>query len=563
MTKIKSLLKPLFLVTFLSLIGINNANAESSIKPEISTTNAEFVYKYLLAEIAGQRGDLSLASQLFLDLAKKTRDPRIAERAARSAAYARQQNLALEAATLWADLDPESLEAQQASSQLLIATGDVQSAIPHIKKLLAKDSMRANGFLYINDLLGNQQDKKAMFTFVKELAQPYPESTEAQFALARAAWLAEDSIAAKAALAKTSALRPGWEPSAQMQGQVIAKDSPDEAVIFYQDFLKQYPDAHKVRMNYAKLLVSLKRHKEAKPEFIKLTEGAKGNAETSAVVGLLSLEANEFDMAEKYLQQALDNDFHDPEQLYIYLGRTAERQKNDTKALQWYNQVKVGNRHYLDAKFAIADVIVRKQNLDAAITMLDELKELTVEQRLVVAQMQSGMLAQADRHQDAYALIKKTINTIPNTPQLIYDYAMAAERIGKLDEMEKELRKVIQLQPDYAAAYNALGYSFADRNINLTEAKTLIETAIKLSPGDHYILDSLGWVEYRLGNYAVAIEHLRKAHSIQADPEISAHLGEVLWKQGLQKEAKHIWENALKDFPKNNILVSTSKKFKP
>lgn len=172
------------------------------------------------------------------------------------------------------------------------------------------------------------------------------------------------------------------------------------------------------------------------------------------------------------------------------------------------------------------------------------------------------MLVQERRYQEAYDLLKKTVNTIPNTPQLLYDYAMAAERIGKLNEMEAELRKVIQLQPDFAAAYNALGYSFADRDINLNEAKTLIETALKLSPGDHYILDSLGWIEYRLGNYAVAIEHLRKAHNIQEDPEISAHLGEVLWKQGLQEEAKHIWEKALKSFPDNNILVGTSKKFR-
>lgn len=555
-------IKKLFLVALLSVIGLSNAHANDSVAPEIATTNAEFVYKYLLAEIAGQRGDLSLASQLFLDLAKKTRDPRIAKRAARSAAYARQQRLALDAAILWAELDPESLEAQQASSQMLISTGDIQSAIPHIKKLLSKEKMRAQGFLYINDLLSNQKDKKATYAIIKELAQPYPQSTEAQFALARAAWQAQDKEAAKTALINANALRPGWEPSAQMQGQVLASESPDEAVTFYQDFLNKYPDAHSMRMSYAKLLVNLKRHAEAKPEFIKLSESAKNNPETSAVVGLLSLEANEFAMAKKYLQQALDSGFHDREQLYIYLGRTAEREKNDDEALEWYSQVLTNNKHYLEARFSAANVIARTKNIDAAIGMLGDLQQLTIQQRLAVAQVQASMLVQEKRHQEAYDLLKKTVNTIPNTPQLLYDYAMAAERIGKLDEMEIELRKVIQLQPDLAVAYNALGYSFADRNINLNEAKTLIETALKLSPGDHYILDSLGWVEYRLGNYAAAVEHLRKAHSIQADPEISAHLGEVLWKQGLEDEAKNIWEKALEHFPENNILVSTSKKFK-
>ncbi len=550
-------IKLLLLALVFSFAGISHAKAEA----EIKKTNAEFVYKYLLGEIAGQRGDLSLASQLFLDLAKKTQDPRLAERATRSAAFARQRNLALEAATLWAKLDPDSVEAQQASSQMLIASGDVKSAVPHIKKLLAKEKMRAHGFLLINDLLNKQEDKKAMYQIVQELAQPYPNSVEASFALARAAWLADDKAAAKAALTRADEIKPGWEPAAQMQGQILAKESPDAAITFYQNFLGKHPKSNGVRMNYAKLLVNQKRNKEAKAEFIKLTDSAKGNAEINAVVGLLSYEANELDMAEKYLQQALDFGFHDPEQLYIYIGRTADKKKNSKKAIEWFDKVPTGNKHYLEAKLSTADVIARTKNLDAAISMLDNVKDLTNEQRLVVVQTQAAMLAQDKRHEDAYELIKKTVNSVPNTPQLLYDYAMAAERIGKIDEMEKELRKVIQLQPDYAAAYNALGYSYADRNINLIEAKTLIETAIKLAPGDHYIMDSLGWVEYRLGNYAAAINHLQKAHDIQADPEISAHLGEVLWKQGRQEEARKIWDTALKNFPENNTLVSTSNKF--
>ena len=551
----------LIVVLYLSVMSINSALAQSSVKPSITEANAEFVYKYLLGEIAGQRGDLSLASQLFLDLAKKTRDPRLAERAAKTAAYGRQQRLALDAATLWAELDPSSVEAQQATSQMMISTGDIQSAVPHIKELLSKEESRAATFLYLNDLLRNQKDKKAVLTTIKELAQPYPASAEAHFAVAEAAWFAQDMDAAESAIKQASQLRPDWEASAQMQGQILAKKSPEKAVDFYKGFLNKNPIANNLRMDYAKLLVRLKRYEEAKPEFIKLTEFEKDNPDTNAVVGLLSLEANELDMAEQYLQQSMRNGFKDPEKIYMYLGITADRKKNKSKALEWYGKIDKSNQHYLEAQLATASIIAQTKNTDAAISMLDNLAELTAVQEIVVAQAQASLLVQDKRHQEAFELIKKTINTIPNTPQLIYDYAMAAERIGKLDLMENELRKVIQLQPDFSAAYNALGYSFADRNINLKEAKTLIETAQKLSPSDHYILDSLGWVEYRLGNYAVAVEHLRKAYSVQEDPEISAHLGEVLWKQGLQEEAKNIWGKALKAFPENSTLVSTYKKF--
>lgn len=535
------------------------ARAESP-APTITSANAEFVYKYLLAEIAGQRGDVTLASQLFLDLAKQTRDARLAERAARAAAYANQPGIALQSATLWAELDPNSLEAQQASSQLLVASGNLKQAKPHIQKLLAKEETRANGFLYLNSLLANQKDKNEVLKAITEFAAPYPKLPEAHFAIAQAAWFADNAELTKKELTLADKLRPGWEVNAQMQGQILLKESPEKAITFYQDFLKKYPKANDVRMSYAKLLVSQKRHAEAKPEFVKLVETSNGSPEISAVVGLLSLESNDYLMADKYFQQSIASGFKDPDQLYVYLGRSAERQKNDAMALTWYDKIQSGE-HYLEGRFSAANVIARTKNVDAAIKMLDEVDELTPEQQITVIQTEANMLSQAKRNKESFDLIEKAAQNWPDSTELSYDYAMAAERVGKLDLMESELRKVIKLKPDFAAAYNALGYSFADRNVKLSEAKILVETALKLQPNDHYMLDSLGWVHYRMGNLALAAEALRKAYEIQADPEIAAHLGEVLWKQGLQEEAKKIWANALKDFPENDVLVATSKKF--
>ncbi|HNV88722.1 MAG TPA: tetratricopeptide repeat protein [Methylotenera sp.] len=559
MPQIKKIVTAL-LIGFAGVSSLNAA-AEPKAAPAITTANAEFVYKYLLGEIAGQRGEITLASQLFLDLAKQTRDPRLAERAARAAAYGNQPGIALQASTLWAELDPASLEAQQASSQLLIASGNLKQAKPHIEKLLAKEETRANGFLYLNSLLENQKDKAEVLTAITEFAAPYPKLPEAQFAIAQAALAANKPDISKKALETANKLRPGWELAAQLQAQLLLKESPDKAVGFYQGFLKQYPKANEVRMAYAKLLVSQKRHAEAKPEFVKLVESSNGSPEISAVVGLLSLESNDFAMADKYFQQSLSSGFKNPDQLYFYLGRSAERQKNDTTALSWYDKIQPGN-HFLDGRLSAANVIARTKNVDAAIKMLDEVEDLTTEQQITVIQAEASLLSQAKRNQESFDLMQKAVNNIPNTVELIYDYAMAAERIGKLDVMEAELRKTIQLRPDFAAAYNALGYSFADRNIKLNEAKTLIETALKLQPNDHYMLDSLGWVHYRLGNLALAAEYLRKAYEIQTDPEIAAHLGEVLWKQGLQEEAKKIWANALKDHPENDVLVATAKKFR-
>ena len=556
----------LALLLSFSTVGSLNALAETTAPmtkaPTITTANPEFVYKYLLGEIAGQRGDVTLASQLFLDLAKQTRDARLAERAAKAAAYANQPGIALQAATLWVELDPASLEAQQASSQLLVASGNLKQAKPHIQQLLSRVETRANGFLYLNTLLANQKDKNEVLESIKEFAASYQTLPEARLALAQAAINADNNAFAKTELQAADNLRPGWEIAAQLQGQMLFKESPSKAIAFYQDFLKKYPKASEVRMTYAKTLVNQKRHAEAKPEFLKLVEDSKGSPEISAVVGLLSLESNDYSDADKYFERALASGFKEPDQLYIYLGRSAERQKNDAKALTWYDKIQPNSERFLEGRLSAANVIARTKNVDAAITMLDNVDELTPEQQIVVIQTQANMLGQAKRHQESFDLMGAAVKNTPNSPELIYDYAMAAERLGKLDVMETELRKVIRLKPDFAAAYNALGYSFADRNIKLDEAKTLIETALKLQPNDHYMLDSLGWVHYRLGNLALAVENLRKAYEMQADPEIAAHLGEVLWKQGQQEEAKKIWGLALKEHPSNDLLVATAKKFK-
>ena len=558
MPQIKKIVASL-LISFATLASLH-AVAEAKTVPTITSANAEFVYKYLLGEVAMQRGETTLASQLFLDLAKQTLDPRLAERAARAAVFANQPGIALQAATLWAELDPGSQEAQQASSQLLIASGNLKEAKPHMQKLLAQEDKRANGFLYLNGLLANQKDKNEVLKVITELAAPYPKLPEAHFSVAQAALIADKPDVAQKELDTANKQRPGWELGAQMQGQMLLKASPDKAIAFYQGFLKQYPKANDVRMAYAKTLVSQKRFAEAKPEFVKLVESSNGSPEISAVVGLLSLESEDYPMADKYLQQSISSGFKDPEQLYGYLGRSAERQKDDAKALNWYDKIQ-GGEHYLDGRLSAASVIARTKNVDAAIKMLDEVDELAPEQQILVIQTEANMLSMAKRNQESFYLLDKAASTWPDSAEIVYDHAMAAERVGKYDIMETGLRKLIKAKPDFAAAYNALGYSFADRNVKLPEAQTLLETAVKLAPDDHYMLDSLGWVHYRLGNLDKAADFLRKAYAVQADPEIAAHLGEVLWKQGKLEEAKKLWASALKDFPENDVLLATTKKF--
>lgn len=573
---LKQSIQVLFLAGALILGVQNQSHAESSIKlkkvdlsdstTEKTELTPEFIYKYLIGEISGQRGDFATAGSVFYDLAQSTRDPRLAERAAKTAVFGQVTNLAVPAVRLWSELDPSSTESQQAMTEMLIATGKLQEAEPYIAKLLANKDTRADGFLFLNTLLSRSVDKKPILGMVQSLAKPYPNLAEAHFAIAQAAWAANQDKLALSSLEKAETLKPGWHVAALFKGQLLYTKSPTDAVNYYQAFLKKHPDANEVRLSLAKLLVNEKNYTAAKAEFATILKYAKesnqGNiADMNAVIGLLAFQAEDYATANSYFLQALEAGFKDEEQLFVYLGQSAEKQKRDDVAANWFNKVLPGPR-FLDAQLNLANVILRREGIDKAIVHLDAIDDLSIAQQIIVIQTQAVLYAKEKRNDDAFNLLEKAVNNLPNTPELVYDYALAAERVGKLDLMETELRKAIAAKPDFAAAYNALGYSYADRNIKLDDALVLIETALSITPNDHYMLDSLGWVHYRKGNLDLAIEYLQKAYDMNPDPEIAAHLGEVLWQKGKQAEAKSIWQKALIIDPDNEVLLVTTNKFK-
>lgn len=567
--------KTLMAALSIGLFAVANPNAQAAteaLTSEVQTqANGEFVFKYLAAEVAGQRGELGLSTKLFFDLAKSSRDVRLAERAAKVAMYSKNAQAALETAKLWLELDANSTEAQQAATQLYVINGDLNAAKPLLQKLLEKEDTRANGFLYLNSLLSHQANKTNVLQLVQDLAAPYPQLAEAHFTIGQAAFQANNLQLALSETIRANQLRPNWEIAAIQQADILFSTSPDQAISFYRSFLNDTPDANDARLNLARMLIKQSRFNEAKPELLKLSKLANSNPEILVVVGLLSLQSNEFSDAEKYFLQALNSNIKNKDPIYLYLGQIAEKNNNDAEAVNWYSKVQQPGEkassqqadHYLDAKLSMANVMSRTQGADAAIQMLDDLENLSDAQLAQVITAQANLLAQAKRFQESYELLGKAVANMPNSNELIYDYAMAAERVQQFTVLETQLRKLIKIKPDFAQAYNALGYSFAERNIKLEEANKLIAKALELSPNDHYIMDSMGWVQYRLGNLDKAFECLNKAYNLQNDAEIAAHLGEVLWKQGKEDEASKIWADTLKVSPDNDLLLKTIKRFKP
>lgn len=530
--------------------------------PKVNLT-AQTLYQFLLAEIAGQRGHPNLAVEGMLDLAKTTRDPRLAKRATELALQSRQEDRALDAARLWLIIDPHEVRARQMVSALLVNSGRLEEAKIHLERLLADDEEHiGSSFLSLHPMLSRQSDKEAVLKLVQELAQPYSQVPEAHFALAQAAWAADKDEIALREIVEASRLRPGWETAALFQGQILLRTSAPQALDFFKDYLDNYPKALEARLTYARLLVAEKHYAEARNQFEKLIVEFPQNAEVSVALGLLSMQLHDYDKAELYLKQALAEKYHDANSIKMYLGQLHEDRQQYGEALTWYGNVTPGE-HSLAAQLKYAAMLAKLDRMPEALKHLHQINVQNNQQRVQVAIAEAQLMRSAKAYQDAYDLLSRTLEKLPNYPDLLYERAMAADKIERYDVLEQDLRKLIQIKPDYAHAYNALGYTLAERGVRLDEAAQLIEKALKLAPDDPFIIDSMGWVQYRLGEIDKALDYLKRAYAEQADPEIAAHLGEVLWVQGHHDEAGKIWQSALKESPDNEALRDVIKKFKP
>ena len=557
----KILLKLLFIIFILpfTIFAEEDEKFDVTLPAKIQYTTPEFVYKFLLAEIAAQRGDLNSAGHIYLDLAKLTKDLTIARRATDIAGFARNGRLAMDSAQVWSELDQNSIEAKQILAELLIASGNLAKAKPLIAELLQKEQTRADGFLYLNGLLAKVENKKNALRFIINIAKPYPKLAEAHFSIAHAAFFAGDKKLAQKELNIVNSLKPDWQTAALFQGFILSQEWPEKAVEFYRNYLEKYPDANEVRLEYAKVLTSLKKFALAKQEFLKLVNGSLASPEISLTVALLAVELEDSKLAEEYLNQSLERGYNQPDRIYLYLARIHDERGEAKKALSYLDKVASGE-FFMDAKLYAAEIISKSQSVDDAINSLDQYKNLNEQEKLKFLQAKTALYFNNNRAQDAWTLMAKEEENFKNVPEFKFDYALLAEKMGNTLLMEQLLKEAIKLKPDYALAYNALGYSYADRNIKLQEAKKYIEIALSIQPNNHYILDSMGWVYFRLGDLDIAYQFVKKAYDIKADPEIAAHLGEILWKQGKQIEAKRIWNESLTINPSNTVLVETSQR---
>ena len=520
----------------------------------------QILYQFLLAEIAAQRGQFGLSASAYLDLAMSTRDPRIVRRAAEIAFHARQYDAALEAARLWQSLEPESQQARQMLSTLLLASGRVEELAGSLARDLAAEGPRTgDALIRLVRAFARYPDKLAIQRLFERLTQPYLGLAEAHLVRAQTAVGAGDAERARSEIDQALELRPSWELATLFKAELLPKG--DAQLDFLKTWLAANPQAQDVRLAYARGLVSEKRYEASRIEFRRLLSANPDNPDMLYAVGILSLQVNDTAEAEQQLKRFVEIGRGDLDPARFYLGQLADQSGRPEDALRWYDQV-AGGEHALPAKVRAAQVLLRQNKLDEARARLAAARaNASGDIRLLVAEAQ--LLRDAGRHAEAFAFLANALEMQPDQPDILYETALAAEKLGYVDLVERHLRRLIVLKPDSAQAYNALGYSLADRNLRLDEAAQLIDKALALTPDDPFILDSKGWLLFRQGKPVAALEALQKAFAQKPDPEIAAHIGEVLWALGRSDEALAVWREAAKAHPTNEVLAATIKRFVP
>jgi tetratricopeptide (TPR) repeat protein len=539
---------------------------------ERSSLDAPLFYQLLIGELELRDGRAGNAYQVVLDAARRTRDAALFQRAVEIAVQARAGEQALAATQAWRDALPQSTDAIRTQLQLAAALDKLDALADPIDALLraAGDAERPGLIASLPRLFARSANRAQVAQLLERQLARYADApatrTAVKIAIGRA-WLQAGDKTRALALARDAQQADAAATGPALLALELLPDPAAEAVLMR--YLDQPSAEPAVHLAYVRVLTQAQRYNDAVGELKTLTQRKPDLPAPWLTLGALHVEMRRTADGEAALQRYLalregrpgadgDGDGDDAAQVqaWLLLAEAAE-QRGDLKAADdWLARVGTGEQA-LDVQLRRATLLARQGQVAAARELIRRVPERRPEDARAKLVAEAQMLRQVKQWGDAHAVLASADERYPGDADLIYELAMMAEKLGRIDEMERLLRRVIEIKPTQQHAYNALGYSLADRNLRLPEARTLILRALELAPGDPFITDSLGWVEYRLGNRAEALRLLRQAYATRPDPEIAAHLGEVLWAQGERDEALRVWREARERDAANEVLTET------
>lgn len=559
-----AVIAPLFLISACAglqssgLDGYSQVQSDPvAIKPlsEKPDLVGEDAYHLLVAEMAITLGQKELAIEHYLELAKSQENPAIAERAVRVAVYGENLPAAIAAAQRWVELDPSRAEAHQVIAAIYIRQNRVEDAFNYLDGVIQESPLSDKKlFTSLLGVLAREKNTATVVSVTRKIAEKYSDRAHALYLhamLSAQGGNTEEALAYIDRALSADKIEGAHNARAKL---LLKLGRHAEAVVSLEKAVKHQPDDKNLRLTYARLLVDLKQYEKARVEFERLYIDSPDDAELLYTLGLLSLESQRLDDAEKYLLKLVESGKREGEAQY-YLGRINEDRNQYDDAIDWYKQVHDG-QYQFESRLRIAEMLGKAGRFEEAQDYLKSmLKGSQPHASMVRIYLALGdLLRSKERYQEAIEIYNTALEVVPGNNDLLYARALTAESVDRIDILEADLKAILKTQPDNAHALNALGFTLADQTNRYQEAYQLIKRALEIMPEDAAIIDSFGWVNYRLGNYEQAVQLLRSALSRYEDSEIAAHLGEVLWVSGNKKEARMVWQKALKKSPGDPLI---------
>ncbi|AYC31721.1 hypothetical protein D3880_04680 [Pseudomonas cavernae] len=525
-------------------------------KPQVyGSFSEDTLYALLTAELAGQRNRFDIALSNYVEQANKTQDAGVAERGFRIAEYLGADQAALDTALIWARNAPDNLDAQRAAAIQLARAGRYDESMTYMERVLKGQGDTHFDFLALSAAETDADTRAGLLQSFDRLLVKYPDNGQLLFG--KALLLQQDGHPDEALklLEEQPAASHDVAPLLLRARLLQSMQRGQEALPLLEKGIKQHPDDKRLRLSYARLLVEQDRLDDAKAEFTTLLQQAPDDDDLRFSLALVCLEAKAWKEAIVYLEELVERRSH-VDAAHLNLGRAYEQLGDTDSALTEYGMVGAGN-DYLPAQQRQAELLFERGRGAEASTLLAKARDSQPDVAIQLYLIEAEALSNREQYDAAWRVIQQALEQFPDDLNLLYTRSMLAEKRDDLGQLEEDLRFILDREPDNAMALNALGYTLVDRTTRYAEGKALIEQAYRLSPDDPAILDSLGWANYRQGNLGEAERLLRQAVERFPDPEVAAHLGEVLWANGKQREARKVWATALQEQPDNSILRNT------
>lgn len=524
--------------------------------------DSDIVFSYLVGEIGAHRGELEISYNHYLHAAVLAKDAYAAERATRIAIHLRDNAKALRAVRRWVELAPNSIGARQSAALLLLRDGQADEALGQLRALVEiAEAQGQDGYLQAARVFVREADKAPGLLLMRRLVDEQPENASAHYALALLQVAGSDLAAAEASLRTCLELKPDWaQPVVLLVRTLAGQKRLDEARELLRAAIERQPREALLRSSYARMLVDQQRYDEALSEFKTLHEQAPDNVEVLYALGMLAVQTEQWDEARKAWQVLRGNRDRGTEATY-FLAQVEELTGHKTLAMGLYAAVNEGKLR-TDAALRLAQLKVETGQMNEAREVLQRARVLDPDRSVEIYLTEAHLLQKEEQRESALRTYEVALAAHPENVDLLYNRALYAAEFGRLDWLERDLMRVLELEPDHADALNALGYTLADQTNRYQEAFAYISRAYKLKPDSAAILDSMGWVHYRLGDYDKALEFLRRALATMKDSEIAAHLGEVLWVSGEHEQAREVWNEALSEDPESDDIRAVMERLK-